>query len=79
MIVNVSPEVYGLFLLVLHLASCLYADTALDSSILFVRKLMTSLLDSDTMRPNAEHTIAITPILFPSFWGGSETIPISSA
>ena len=59
------PQVYELVRLVVHLAGCLFAGYYGG----FFRhppvpKHMISVLASDTVRPNAEHTITITPIIF---------------
>ena len=56
-VVDTPPEVYELVRLFVHLARCLYAEY--DNP--FVRKCMISVLASDTVRPNAAHTITITP------------------
>ena len=50
-----------------------------DSDIPFARKHMISVLPSDAVRPNAAHTITITPIIFISCSGDCETAPASSA
>ena len=76
--VDVSPEVYKLVRLVVHLARCTL-NVAVDSGIPFVRKPMISVLASDTVRPNAAHTTTITPIIFLSCSGDCETTLASSA
>ena len=65
-VVDVSPGVYKLVKLVVHLTHCLYAEcnVAVDSGIPFVRKHVIAVLASDTVRPNAAHTTTITPIIF---------------
>ena len=78
-VVDVPPEVYELVRLVVHLARCLYADVAVDSSILFVCKHMISVFTSNVVRPNAAHTTATTPIIFLSCSGDCKTTPASSA
>ena len=79
-VVDVSPELYKLVRLVVHLARCLYTlNVAVDSGIPFERKQMMSVLASDTARPNAAHTTTITPIIFLGFSGDCETTPASSA
>ena len=54
-------------------------NVAVDSGIPFVRKHMISVLASDTVRPNAAHTITITPTISLSCSGDCETTPASSA
>ena len=72
--VGVTPEGYALVRLVVHLASCLYADEyGGGSGTPFVRKHIIYVLVSDTVRPNAAHTTAITPIIFLSCSGDCET------
>ena len=54
-------------------------NVAVDSGIGFARKHMISVLATYTLRPNAAHTTTITPIIFLSFSGDSETTTASSA
>ena len=57
MVVDVLPEVvYELVHLVV--------DMAIGSGIFFVRKHIISISAFYTVRPNAAHTITITPIIF---------------
>ena len=78
-VVDVSPEVYKLVRLVVHLARCLTLNVAVVSCIPFARKHMISALAYDTVRPNAEHTTTITPIIFLGCSGDCETTPASLA
>ena len=75
MVVNAPPEVFKLVRLVVHLASCLYAEYSGG-----VRKHMISVLAPDTVRPNAAKTTTITPIIFLlGFSCDREATPASSA
>ena len=54
-------------------------NVAVDSGIPSARKHVISVLASDTVRPNAAHTTAITPIIFLNCSGDCDTTPASSA
>ena len=69
--VGVPPEVYELVRLDL--------DMAKDSGILVVRKQIISTFSFYMVRPNAAHTITITPVIFLSCSGKCETTPALSA
>ena len=77
-LVDVSPEVYKLIRLVVHLTRCFYAECG-GGGIPFARKHIISVLASDMVRPNAAHTTTITSIIFLNCSGDCETAPASSA
>ena len=54
-------------------------NVAVASSIPLVHKHMISVLASETVRPNAAHTVTITTIIFLSCSGDCETTPASLA
>ena len=74
--VDVSPEVYELVRLVVHLVRYLYV--AVDYGIPFERNHMISVLASDTVRPNAVHTTTIIPTTFLSCQGDWKKTSASS-
>ena len=74
----VPPEVYELVRLVVQLSSCLYAEYGGGLRHPFVRKHST-VLSSDTVRPNDTHTITISPIISLGCSGDCETVPALSA
>ena len=69
--VGVPPEVYKLVRL--------DVDTAKDSGIFVVRKQTISIFSFYMVRPNAAHTITITPVIVLSCSGRCETAPALSA
>ena len=77
--VDVSPEVYKLVRLVVHRPAASTLNMAVDFGIPFARKHMTSVLSSDTVRPNAAHTTTITPIIFLSCSGDCDIVSIKHA
>ena len=63
---------------------CLYTwpaastlNVAVTSDIPLVHKYIISVLASKTVRPNAEHTVTVTTIIFLSCSGDCETTPAS--
>ena len=54
-------------------------NVVVDSSILFGRKHMISVLAPETVRPNAVHTTTVAPIIFLSCSGDCETTPPASS
>ena len=58
------PQVYELVRLVVHLAGSFYVGYRGSSDIPFVCKHIISVLASDMVRPDAEHTTTITLIIF---------------
>ena len=78
MVVDVPSEVYELVgLYTWPAASTL--NVAVASGIPIVRKHMISVLASETVRPNAAHTVTITTIIFLTCSGDCEMTPASSA
>ena len=62
--VDVPPEVYELVRLVVHPPAASTLNMAMDSDIPFTGKHIISVLDFDTVRPNAAHTTTMTPSSF---------------
>ena len=55
-VISVPPMVYELVRLIVHIA--------MDFGLSFARKRITSIFASYTVRPNAAHTIPISPVIF---------------
>ena len=78
-VVDVLPEVYKLVRWLYTWPAASTLNMAVDYGIPFAPKHMILILSSDTVRPNAVHTTAITAITFLSCSGKCETTLASSA
>ena len=78
-VVDVPPEVYEIVRLLVYLPGSLDAESESGIQHPLVRKHMISVLASETVRPNAAHTVTITSIIFVICSGNFETTPASPA